>query len=359
MEPFLNDIVEQNEENLETSASFEEKAAEYGENEPIMEEQAKTQGDSITESVQSDSDATQNEDGIDQDALIVCDSVVKIYKTENVEVMALQGLDLVIQKGEMLSIIGKSGSGKSTLMNMIGGLEKPSAGKLYVSGRDMSLLTEKEMVKYRKKTVGFVWQKSSRNLFPYLTSQENVEVSMSFTKRSAKEKRERALYLLELVGMIHKKDSYPGQMSGGEQQRVAIAVALANEPDILLADEPTGAVDTKTADAIQEVFKSLNRQLGVTIIIVTHDMRLADLTDRVVMISDGKISTEKIRKEEQSKLMGQTGLFSDTHEEYSVMDKANRVQLDKDMLAAAGIKSNKVRVTLDDGKLIITSGDNN
>lgn len=293
-----------------------------------------------------------------QEPLIVCDSVVKIYKTENVEVMALQGLDLTIMRGEMLSIIGKSGSGKSTLMNMIGGLEKPSAGKLYVSGKDMSALTEKEMVKYRKKTVGFVWQKSSRNLFPYLTSRENVEVSMSFSGRSAKQKRQRAEYLLELVGMIHKKDSYPGQMSGGEQQRVAIAVALANEPDILLADEPTGAVDTKTADAIQEVFKSLNRQLGITIIIVTHDMRLADLTDRVVMISDGKISTEKIRREEQQMLQGQTDFLSETHEEYSVMDKANRVQLDKEMLAAAGITNNKVKISLEDGKLVISASEN-
>lgn len=291
--------------------------------------------------------------------LIECDSVVKIYKTENVEVMALQGLDLTIMPGEMLSIIGKSGSGKSTLMNMIGGLEKPSAGKLYVNGRDMSTLTEKEMVKYRKKTVGFVWQKSARNLFPYLTSQENVEVSMSFSGRSNKEKKERAKYLLELVGMIHKKDSYPGQMSGGEQQRVAIAVALANEPAILLADEPTGAVDTKTADAIQEVFKSLNRKLGITIIIVTHDMRLADQTDRVVMISDGKISTEKIRSKEQEMLHDTQQSLANSHEEYSVMDKANRVQLDKDMLAAAGITSNKVRVKLEDGKLIITSTDTN
>ena len=290
--------------------------------------------------------------------LINCDSLVKLFKTDEVEVMALQGLDLEIKKGELMSVIGKSGSGKSTLMNIIGGLEKPSAGKITVGGINLMDMTEKEMVQYRKETVGFVWQKSGRNLLPYLTSIENIEAAMSFSKRSAKEKKEKAGELLEMVGMTHKKDSYPNQMSGGEQQRVAIAVALANEPSILLADEPTGAVDTKTSNMIQDLFRKLNRELGVTIIIVTHDMKLAAKVDRVVMISDGKISTEKIMKaqyREKIDSMADMELTEDCHEEYSVLDKARRVQLSEEMLAAAGIDSNKVKITVDDGKIIIGS----
>lgn len=293
-----------------------------------------------------------------EDVLISCDSLVKIFKTEDVEVMALQGLDMEIKKGELLSVIGKSGSGKSTLMNIIGGLEKPSAGKITVGGKNLSEMTDKEMVAYRKKTVGFVWQKSGRNLLGYLTSLENVEFAMNFTDIKGKAKREKALELLEMVGMTHKKDSYPHQMSGGEQQRIAIAVALANDPEILLADEPTGAVDTKTSNMIQDLFRELNRELGLTIIIVTHDMKLANKVDRVVMISDGKISTEKIMKAQyREKIDSMAGmeLDEDAHEEFSVLDKAHRVQLNEDMLNAAGIDSNKVKITVEDGKVIITA----
>lgn len=296
-------------------------------------------------------------ENLSEDVLISCDGLVKIFKTEDVEVMALQGLDMEIKRGELLSVIGKSGSGKSTLMNIIGGLEKPSAGKITVDGKSLSEMTEKEMVSYRKKTVGFVWQKSGRNLLGYLTSLENIEFAMNFTGMNSKEKRAKALELIEMVGMEHKKDSYPHQMSGGEQQRIAIAVALANDPKILLADEPTGAVDTKTSNMIQDLFRELNRELGVTIIIVTHDMKLANKVDRVVMISDGKISTEKIMKakvREQIDSMTDMELGDDSHEEYSVLDKAGRVQLNEDMLAAAGIDSNKVKISVVDGKVVIT-----
>ncbi len=292
--------------------------------------------------------------------LIVCDGLVKIYKTEEVEVMALQGLELEIARGEMISIIGKSGSGKSTLMNMIGGLERQTAGTIVVDGINLAEMSERQMVQYRKKKIGFVWQKSARNLYFYLTAIENIEVAMNFTKASAKKKREKALHLLELVGMLHKKDSYPGQMSGGEQQRVAIAVALANEPDILLADEPTGAVDTKTSNVIQDLFRTLNREMGLTIIIVTHDIKLASKVDRVVMITDGKISTEKIMKaqvREQIERVESLEVDDDSHEEYFIMDKAHRVQLSEDMLSAAGIAGNKVKISLVDGKIVI-AGEN-
>ena len=288
--------------------------------------------------------------------MIVCDGIVKIYKSDEIEVMALQGLDLTVKKGELVSIIGKSGSGKSTLMNMIGGLETPTLGKLLVDGRNIGELGEKEMVEYRKKTVGFVWQKSARNLFPYLTSLENVVMAMSFTDMSGKEKKARAMKLLEMASIDHKKDSYPGQMSGGEQQRVSIAVALANDPAILLADEPTGAVDTRTADLILQLFRRVNQELGTTIIIVTHDRNLADKSDRVLMISDGKISTEKIMKEKYRQELLQVEkdvMLEDSHEEYSVLDRAHRVQLTAEMLEAAGITSNKVKIQIEDGKVII------
>ena len=261
--------------------------------------------------------------------LIVCDSLVKIYKTKEVEVLALQGLDLTVNRGELMAIIGKSGSGKSTLMNIVGGLEVPSAGRIIVDGQNLAEFTERQMVQYRKKQIGFVWQKSGRNLFPYLTSLENIEAPMLAIHKSAKKRREKAEELLALVGMEHKRDSYPAQMSGGEQQRVAIAVALANEPEILLADEPTGAVDTKTSSNIQDLFRKLNRELGLTIIIVTHDMKLAHKVDRVVMISDGKISTEKILKQHYRDMLDQLespDMTDETHEEYSVLDKAHRVR---------------------------------
>lgn len=295
---------------------------------------------------------------MEEEILIQCDSLVKIYKTEDVEVMALQGLDLEVRRGEIMAIIGKSGSGKSTLMNMIGGLERPTAGKLIWQGQDLFGFDDKQLELYRKQKVGFVWQKSSRNLLPFLTAVENVETPMFYTGLKPEKMRERALHLLELVGIEHKKDSYPDQMSGGEQQRVAIAVALANQPEILLADEPTGAVDVKTSHQIQELFRSLNQELGITIIIVTHDISLADRVNRVVMISDGKISTEKIRKGELPSLddlPDEIGFSSEqSHDEYSVLDKAGRLQLNEEMLAAAGIDSKRVKVKVEDGKVVIT-----
>lgn len=285
------------------------------------------------------------------DVLINCDGLVKMYLSDGLKVMALQGLDLEIKRGELLAIIGKSGSGKSTLLNMIGGLETPTTGRLLFDGRDLSLLGEKEMVHYRKRTVGFVWQKSGRNLLPYMTVLDNVEVPMFFGKGREKERRERAKMLLEEVGMLSHADKFPSQLSGGEQQRVAIAVALANEPEILLADEPTGAVDTKTADQIFRLFGRLNEHLGITILIVTHDVSLADKVNRVIMISDGKISTEKLRK---NIAYGWNGEEENAQEEYVILDRAHRLQLSEEILEKVGITTNKVCVVVEDGKVIIT-----
>lgn len=293
-----------------------------------------------------------------KDNILVCDGLVKIYKTDEIEVMALQGLDLEIGRGELVAVIGKSGSGKSTLLNMIGGLEKPSAGRIYVDGHDLFAMDEASLVQYRKSTVGFVWQNSRQNLFPYLTAVQNVEAPMQFANTSKKDRRKKAMQLLKMTGIDHKANSYPAQMSGGEQQRVAIAVALALEPKILLADEPTGAVDSKTSDMIQDLFRKLNEEIGITIIIVTHDISLANKVSRVIMVSDGKISTEKIMKDEYKKKLDELSTENlaevESHEEYSVMDKAHRVQLSEDFLAMAGIDSNKVKVEVKDGKIIIS-----
>lgn len=290
--------------------------------------------------------------------IIEADGLVKIYKTDEVEVMALQGLELEIKQGELMAVIGKSGSGKSTLLNMIGGLERPTAGKLYVDGQDLFAMSDKELVEYRKHTVGFVWQKSSRNLLPYMTALENVQVPMFFDSENKEDKEKKAYDLLCKVGLENKINSYPGELSGGEQQRVAIAIALANDPKILLADEPTGAVDSKTSNMIQDLFRKLNEEMGLTIIIVTHDISLANKVGRVVMISDGKISTEKIMKEAYRKQINNMESESfngyDSHEEFSVLDKAHRVQISDDILDAAGIDTNKVRIQVEDGKVVIT-----
>lgn len=290
--------------------------------------------------------------------MINCDGLVKIYETDDKKVMALEGLDLTVETGEMLAVIGKSGSGKSTLLNMIGGLETPTAGVLTIDGKDISTYSEAEMVRYRRDKVGFVWQKSAKNLFPYLTVLQNVEAVMMFenagnlkhgahdesrgehVNRCRDNNKSYALKLLNAVGLQEHKDKLPAQLSGGEQQRAAIAVALANKPDILLADEPTGAVDRRTADTIYELFHKLNKELGITIIIVTHDMALAGRVDRTVLISDGKVSTEKLKKHPAM--------------EYTVLDKAHRIKLTDEMLEAAGIESNKVRVDVQNGRLVIS-----
>lgn len=329
-------------------------ADETAENDETTETPA---ADAETDTEASETDGTDT-DSVESDNIIDCDSLVKIYKTDEVEVMALQGLELTIKKGELMAVIGKSGSGKSTLLNMIGGLERPTAGKLYVDGKDLFAMTDKELVEYRKHTVGFVWQKNSRNLLPYMTALENVQVPMYFDKDNKADREKKAYDLLCKVGLKEKVNSYPSQMSGGEQQRVAIAIALANDPKILLADEPTGAVDSKTSDMIQDLFRKLNEELGITVIIVTHDISLANKVSRVVMIADGKISTEKIMKEDYRKrindMEGVNFNGSDSHEEYSVLDKAHRVQISDDILEAAGIDTNKVKIQVVDGKVVIS-----
>lgn len=288
-----------------------------------------------------------------EEIMIQADNLVKIYKTKDIEVLALQGLDLTVEKGELVAIIGNSGSGKSTFLNMIGGLDKPSAGKLFVDGKNLFTLNEKELVEYKRDTVGFVWQNNARNLLPYLTALENVMTPMHLTNR--KDKKEWALELLDLVGMSHRKNNRLQQLSGGEQQRIAIAIALANEPKLLLADEPTGSVDRKTADYIYDLFVRLNRDKGQTIVIVTHDTTLAKKVKRVVAIRDGKISSERILKEEYSDLSKTSALnwqeLEETQEEYAIVDRAGRVQIPRDLLDKLELPGNKVKVSMQEEKI--------
>lgn len=286
--------------------------------------------------------------------MVRAEGLVKIYKTKETEVLALQGLDLDVKYGELTAMIGNSGSGKSTFLNMIGGLDRPSAGKLFVDGKNLFTMTEKELVKYKRDTVGFVWQNNGRNMLPYLTAIENVMLPMHLS--GSRKKRDKAKELLEKVGMSHKKNSKMNMLSGGEQQRVAIAIALANSPKLLLADEPTGSVDVATANYIFDVFTELNSN-GQTILIVTHDVALSKKVNRVVAIRDGKISSERILKEEfQDRVKESTIDFreEETQEEYSILDKANRVQLPQELLQELNLTDNKVKVSVKDGEIIIS-----
>jgi len=269
---------------------------------------------------------------------ILCDNLVKIYKVENLEVVALQGLDLAVAPGELMGIIGASGSGKSTLMNILGGLDRPSAGRVWVGGRSLLDLSDSALTDYRRTQVGFVWQQGARNLIPYLTTQENVELPLVLAGIPAQKSRSRAEALLEAVGLADRRHHYLQQISGGEQQRVAIAVALANEPALLLADEPTGEVDTTTAATIYKAFHDLNQQFGVTTLIVSHDPGIARHVNRVVAIRDGRTSSETVRVEAPVHRLPGDGEHSQeshhevTYEELVVLDSAGRLQVPKEYL---------------------------
>ena len=285
--------------------------------------------------------------------MIQADSLVKIYKTKETEVLALQGLDLTVEEGELTALIGNSGSGKSTFLNMIGGLDRPSAGSLIVGGKNLFTMSEKSLVKYKRDTVGFVWQNNARNLLPYLSALENIMFPMYLS--DVKKKKEKALELLELVGMSAKKHSKLNMLSGGEQQRIAIAIALANSPKLLLADEPTGSVDQNTANKIFDIFTQLNKS-GQTILIVTHDVALSKKVNRVVAIRDGKISSERILKEKYADRVKEIGIdwrMEDTQEEFVVLDKAGRVQIPREILNSMSLEGNKVKLEYQEGKVVI------
>lgn len=253
------------------------------------------------------------------DVFIECDNLVKIYKIADLEVVALQGLDLVVRAGEMMALVGPSGSGKSSLMNILGGLDTPTAGRVRVGQYNLLELTRREQTLYRRNEVGFVWQQTARNLLPYLTARENVELPMALNGVSTRERRDYASELLERVGLADRMDHRPDRLSGGEQQRVAIAVGMANRPRLLLADEPTGEVDTEAGELIFKVLREIRDEYGVTIIVVTHDIMVANSVDRVIGMRDGRTSTEILRRRDGDILV--------SDEEYAILDRAGRLQL--------------------------------
>ncbi|CAM5329820.1 ABC transporter ATP-binding protein [Streptomyces spiroverticillatus] len=259
------------------------------------------------------------------DALITCDRLVRVFTTDGVEVQALQGLDLLVQKGDLMALVGASGSGKSTLMNILAGLDEPTAGAAKVAGCDLLTMGAKERLHYRRNVVGFIWQQTARNLLPYLTAAQNVALPMQLKGRGKNaERTARVESLLKMMEVSELRDRRPSQMSGGQQQRVAIAVALANEPSVLLADEPTGELDSVTAESIFAAFRRANEELGTTIVIVTHDQTVATEVRRTVAIRDGRTSTEVLRRTEVDEATGQESVVA---REYAMLDRAGRLQL--------------------------------
>ncbi len=299
--------------------------------------------------------------------LISCSGLVKIFQVADLEIVALKGLDLEVQRGEILALVGPSGSGKSTLLSAIGGLDRPSAGKLSVDGRDLLKLSQTDLTTYRRERVGFIWQQTTRNLLPYLSARENIEVLMTLAGRSRRECRAWSSELLEAVGMSAYARQKPTRLSGGQQQRVAIACALANRPAILLGDEPTGEVDWDTAQRILELLHNLRERYGITVVLVTHDPRVAARADRVVAIRDGLTSSETVRVAELNGTPATNGSGAPhasahphtaphTVEELVVLDKAGRLQLPGDQRVLAGI-GRRARVELVDGGILIRASD--
>jgi len=218
---------------------------------------------------------------------ILTKDLIKVYRTGKSEVIALRGLDLRIDDGELVAIRGPSGCGKTTFLNILGGIDRPTAGRIEVNGSNLVDLSDGELVRYRLRQAGFVFQ--FFNLVPTLTAEENIELPMRLASKDGEARKARTKELLDLVGLAQRARHRPDELSGGEQQRIAIAVALANDPPLLLADEPTGELDTKTGQEVLNLFQRLNRDLKKTIVVVTHDARVAGIASRVLDIRDGKI----------------------------------------------------------------------
>jgi putative ABC transport system ATP-binding protein len=282
---------------------------------------------------------------------IVCDGLVRIFKADGVEVVALQGLDLVVDRGEMLAIVGASGSGKSTLLNILSGLDVPTAGIAKVAGNELLSLSARRRLRYRRRVVGFVWQQTSRNLMPYLTAAENVELPMRLAGRRGAAPRRRVAELLDMVGVGHCADRRPDQISGGEQQRVAVAVAVANDPEVLFADEPTGELDESTAADVYRALHSTNAELGVTIVVVTHDLAVSGQVPRTVAIRDGRTATE-VRRTARTTADGGTELVT---VEYAVLDRAGRMQLPSSYVDELEMRD-RVKLTLESDHVEVRPG---
>ncbi|MCY3833625.1 MAG: ATP-binding cassette domain-containing protein [Chloroflexi bacterium] len=292
-------------------------------------------------------------------AFLICDDLYKIFKVADIEVMALQGLDLTVKQGELVGVVGASGSGKTTLMNVLGGLTRPSAGQVIVDGKNLLKLSTRELTTYRQVEVGFVWQQGSRNLIPYLSALDNIKLPMTLAGAAGRQIESRARELMDLVDLSDRYDHKPIQLSGGEQQRVAIAVALANEPKLLLADEPTGELDSATSDQVYDLFNRLNQELGLTICIVSHDPLIAQHVGRLVAIRDGKLASETVRRRPlpKSHSQGESGTaiterWNDHFEELIVLDSAGRLQIPKQYREQLGF-DNRVEMEISGDSIVI------
>ena len=280
--------------------------------------------------------------GVESAETLVARGLSKVYRTGDVEVHALRDVDFALYERELAVLLGPSGSGKSTLLNILGGLDTPSAGGVSVSGFDLLNLNGSQRTFYRRRTIGFVWQQTARNLLPYLTALENVEMPMSLDGGKRRYRRHRAMELLDMVGLADRRDHKPAQLSGGEQQRVAIATAISNSPRVLFADEPTGELDTTTSSEIFEVLRDVNTHSGVTIVVVTHDPLVAEHVNRTVAIRDGRTSSEVLRRTEIDSEGGQRTIA----EEFAVLDRVGRLQLPHEYVEALDLER-RVRLTLD------------
>jgi ABC-type lipoprotein export system ATPase subunit len=275
-------------------------------------------------------------------AHIECADLVRIFSAEGVEVQALQGLTLSVERGELTAIVGASGSGKSTLLAILSGLDVPTAGRASVAGHDLLSMSTRERTLYRRRTVGFVWQQTARNLLPYLTAAENIAMTLSVARTPVRSRGPRVTELLELLGIEGMRDRLPAQMSGGQQQRVAIAVALANDPEVLFADEPTGELDEGNSQVVFDAMRAVNEQLGVTVLIVTHDQDVSAQVRRTVQIRDGRTSTEVLR----STRTDQFGVEQQHAQEYAVLDRVGRMQLPQEYLTRLNMRD-RVRLELE------------
>ena len=257
---------------------------------------------------------------------IDCRDLFKIFKKADLEVVALRGVDMEVEPGEMIAIVGASGSGKSTLLNILSGLDRPSAGQVRVGQRDLLNISDGDLVLYRRLEVGFVWQATTRNLVPYLSAKDNIELPQAIAGKDRESRRARSLELLSLLDMEDKADRKIHQLSGGEQQRLAIAVGMANSPPLLLADEPTGELDTQMASQVFQLLREINRIYHVTIVVVTHYSGVAEHMDRVLHIRDGRISSESHLES------ARTGAGDAVPEEYLVVDRVGRLQLPQEYM---------------------------
>ncbi|HLG61627.1 MAG TPA: ABC transporter ATP-binding protein [Ktedonosporobacter sp.] len=291
-----------------------------------------------------------------QDPLILCDNLIKIYKVDDLEVVALQGLDLEVRRGEMIAMVGASGSGKSTLLNILGGLDTPSAGRIIVAGHDLTRLNDEQRARYRSLIVGHVWQQSGRNLLPDLTIADNIDLPQILNGTRAASYKRRTRELLEIVGLAAMAKKKPAQLSGGEQQRVALAVALANQPPLLLADEPTGELDSATTQEIIAFMRQLNKTMNVTILIVTHDVAVAAIVDRTLAIRDGRTSTETIRRSQSlattpgapQGASAVIGLPVETYRETIFIDQSGIMQLPGEAMEQVALRGRAdVRIAAD------------